>query len=135
MRLPGTISVEYGAITDIPPDAKAQTITFIDAISGRTEGFELRMYPNSGQLSLMSWISNRWDPSRLLFLRPCRSAIGDCVMIVDSTTYQMNESPVQPDFPSLAVISLGDRVVAVNRLNGILSQTPDILNLLGVVQE
>lgn len=135
VRLPATVNVEYGAISDIPPDAKTQTITFVDAISGQAEGFELRTYPNSGQLSLMSWISDRWDPSRLLSLRPCRSVIGDCVVIVDSTAYQLNENPVQPDFPVLAVASQGDRVVVVNRLNGILSQTPNILNLLGVVQE
>jgi hypothetical protein len=134
VRLPETVNVEYGEISDIPPDAKAQTITFKDA-TGQPEGFALRTYPNSEHLSLMSWVSARWDPGRVLFLRPCRSVIGNCVMVIDSTTYQTNESPAQPDFPILAVVAVGDNVVAVDRLNGIPSQTPEILNLLGVVQQ
>jgi hypothetical protein len=36
VKLPETANVEYGEVTDLPPDAKAQTITFKD-ITGRAE--------------------------------------------------------------------------------------------------
>ncbi|MDT5050532.1 MAG: hypothetical protein QOH34_1883 [Mycobacterium sp.] len=134
VKLPETANVEYGEVTDLPPDAKAQTITFKD-ITGRAEGFGLRTYPNDDHVALMSWISTKWDPGRLLYLRPCRSSIGDCVLVVDSTTYQTNASPPQPDFPTLAAVVVGDRVVAVNRLNGMPSRPSDILDVLGVVQQ
>ena len=134
VRLPEAADVQYGQVYDIPPDAKAQTVTFKDA-KDQPQGFAIRTYPNRERLPLMSWISKEWDPGRLLFLRPCHSSIGDCVVVVDSTTYQTNEDPPQPDFPILAVAEVGDNVVAVNRLNGIPSQSSDILNLLEVVRE
>lgn len=135
VQLPeGRAGVEYGKITEIPPDAKAQTVTFKNS-TGQPQGLGLRAYPNSEHLPLMSWVSSEWDPGRLLVLRPCRSLIGDCVVVVDSTTYQTNESPPLPDFPVLALVAVGDRVVVVDRLNGIPSGTPDIFNLLGVVRQ
>jgi hypothetical protein len=135
VQLPeGTANVEYGGITEIPPDVKAQTITFKDT-TGQVQGFGLRTYPNGEHLPLISWISRTWDPDRLLVLRSCRSLIGDCVVIVDSTTYQTNESPPQSDFPILAVVASGDRVVVVNRLNGIPSRTSDIFDLLRVARQ
>lgn len=135
VQLPeGAVDVEYGQITEIAPDAKAQTIAFKNS-TGQSQGFGLRTYPNGEHLPLMSWVSSEWDPGRLLVLRPCRSLIGDCVVVVDSTTYQTNESPPLPDFPVLALIAVEDRVVVVDRLNGIPSGTPDIFNLLGVVRQ
>jgi hypothetical protein len=134
VKLPETANVQYGEVTDLPPDAKAQTVTFKDT-NGQAEGFGLRMYPNGEHLSLVSWISTKWDSGRLLFLRPCRSSIGECVLVADSTTYQTNASPPEPDFPTLAVVVVGDRVVAVNRLNGMPSRSSDILDVLGVVQQ
>lgn len=135
VQLPdGMASVEYGEVTELPPDAKAQTITFKDS-TGQVQGFGLRAYPNGEHLPLIPWVSRKWDPGRLLVLRPCRSLIGDCVVALGSTTYQTNESPPQPDFPILAVVVPGDRVVVVNRLNGMPSRTSDILDLLGVVQQ
>lgn len=135
VQLPeGTAGVEYGEITELSSDGKAQTITF-KGTTGQTQGFGLRTYPNDEHLPLMSWVSRKWDPGRLLVLRPCRSLIGDCVVVVDSTTYQTNESPPQPDFPVLALVVVGDRVVVVDRLNGMPSGTPAIFNLLGVVRQ
>jgi hypothetical protein len=48
---------------------------------------------------------------------------------------QTNTSPPQPDFPTLTVVEVGDRIVAVNRLNGIPSRPSDILDVLGVIQQ
>ena len=111
-------NVEYGKTIDDGSGNPYQAVTF-KAGDGEVQGFAIhRIDHPDGPWTLGQWIS-RIDPRGLLKKVPCQSAEGRCIEIVDSANYRASLQPDRQDFATVMVIEAGDRLVAIERLNGL----------------
>lgn len=93
----------------------------------------VRSYQNSMYLSAEEWVREVWDPDRLLILDELPLDVGDAVLISDVTEWGMKQEGLT-DFPVVAVVKIDNRVLVIDRLNGVETTPEQIINLIKQAQ-
>ncbi len=89
----------------------------------------VRSYPNPDRLPAERWIRAKWDPQNLLALRPFAVAAGTGVQLMSADAWtDANEGEM--DFPMLVTLNVGDRIVIIDKLNGVPIENAIALELI-----
>lgn len=77
----------------------------------------VRSYPNPAAVSAEDWLRATWDSAHLIRTREIQTSAGRGIAVVDPRAW-LDAQNGETDFPVVAVLRVGPRIVVVDRLNG-----------------
>jgi hypothetical protein len=127
LAYPSSLSPTYEELGHLDDGADHQRVTL--HAGSEVVVFGLRSYSNEQSVTAHEWLRARWDPTHLIVTQPIVTEAGNGVAIVDASAWARGHEG-ESDFPVIAVLSAGRRIVVVDRLNGSYVESDSALRVL-----
>lgn len=108
-------SAQYEPPTRLEDGADLQRVVLRSG--ERDVALGVRSYPNPRSLSAKEWLHAEWDPRRQIVTGEIQTRAGLGVAVLEAKEW-LSTLTGETDFPVIAVLAVGPRIVVIDRLNG-----------------